>query len=300
MEYEGEPGRVVKKGADDDQNYGWIPSPDIPEVHETIDVRARAKSALPVKFDLRDPNNDGNFSDALVPPVRSQGSCGACWAFASLGGIESNLLGYYGYFDDFSENNVLHSSGFDWGACGGGNVDMMMAYLSRNTGPVQEESDPYEDRYTGYCDDCTSEKYIDSVVKLPVRSSSSDYAYIKQAVNDYGALYASMYWSTSYFNASDDTYYYSGKNTNHAITIVGWDDTIAVDGAPGTGAFIARNSWGKYWGDGGYFYISYYDNSLGASAIHLQWQPPDGWRRCCTGYQQVFFPGQLAGPEHRQ
>lgn len=83
------------------------------------------------------------------------------------------------------------------------------------------------------------------------------------------------------------------RSINHAVTIVGWDDTIkrtdffdhsndeGGDGLPhqpeGDGAFIVKNSWGAQanefphngsWGnitDGkhdGYFYLSYYDPTL--------------------------------------
>ncbi len=289
MEFKGQPGQVLKKEVGDERNFGWIPSPDVPEIHKTTDVRARAKSALPVKYDLRDPNNDGDLSDSLVPPVRDQGNCGACWVFASLGSIESNLLGFYGYLEDFSENNVLFASGYDWGACGGGNIDMSMSYLARNAGPVREGADPYDDNNSGYCSDCSPVKYIDSIVKLPVKSGGEDYAYIKQAINEYGALYASMYWSDGSFNRSDDTYYYSGRSTNHAITIMGWDDNKRVDGAPGDGAFIVRNSWGSYWGEDGYFYISYYDNSLGASAIAYFVDKPDSLLK----FDKVYFYDKL-------
>lgn len=84
-------------------------------------------------------------------------------------------------------------------------------------------------------------------------------------------------------------YTYEEMSINHAVTIVGWDDTYSASNfgnvdeetgtvpeshqPPGDGAWIVKNSWGasdnefpnKYeWGiDGdGYFYLSYYDQSL--------------------------------------
>ncbi len=292
MEFEDEPGarrKSVTDELDGMDNFGWIPSPDMPEIRKSVEIKAKAKSLLVTKYDLRDPNNDGDLSDSLLSPVRNQGSCGACWVFATYGSIEANLVGFYGYLDDFSENNVLFSSGYDWGACGGGNIDMITAYLARNAGPVREEADPYDQYNDDYCVDCPSVRYIDSVVKLPLRSGDNDYEYIKQAIKDNGALYASMYWRHNYYNYSDRTYYYSGKSTNHAITIVGWDDNKEVEGAPADGAFIARNSWGPHWGEDGYFYISYYDGSLGASAIAYFVDKPDSLLK----FDRMYFYDKL-------
>lgn len=55
---------------------------------------------------------------------------------------------------------------------------------------------------------------------------------------------------------------------NHAVTIVGWDDNYSVDNfledkqPPADGAWIARNSWGEDYGNEGYFYLSYYDQTI--------------------------------------
>ena len=278
MEFEGEPGtsrKLARTGEGGTKSLGWIPSPIKPDIHQVVKARTTGKRSLASKYDLRDPNNDGNKSDSMVSPVRNQGGCGACWAFASLAGIETGLVEAYSYLDDFSENNVIFSSGYDWGPCGGGNIDMSMGYFSRNAGPVKDIEDPYSENGSEHCEDCESARYIDSVIKIPVRAGNDDYQYIKQAVFDYGGLYASMYWHDSAYNYSTKTYYYSGRSTNHAIAIVGWDDGKVVEGAPGAGAFIVKNSWGTNWGDGGYFYISYYDGSLGAAAIAAFIDKPD-------------------------
>ena len=216
--------------------------------------------ALPSTFDLR--------TTGKLTAVRDQGSCGDCWAFATMGSLESFLMPNESL--DFSENNLKNTSGFDLGCCDGGNRSMAVAYLARWSGAIAESADPYNPN------SCTSPaglapiKHVQDVIYVPNRAGATENASIKQAVMQYGAVYTTYYHSDSYLNASTGGYYYNGSgNANHAVCIVGWDDDFSASNfntaPPGNGAFLIRNSWGAGWELSGYFWISYYDALLGTT-----------------------------------
>ncbi|HET6495922.1 MAG TPA: C1 family peptidase, partial [Thermoleophilia bacterium] len=220
---------------------------------------APLRGALPATYDLR--------SLGRVTSVKDQGSFGTCWAFASFGSLESGLLP--GETRDFSEDNMVLKSGFNYPGTlydAGGQIWMSTAYLTRWGGPVYESDDAYGDSYTPA--GLTPRKHVQEVNWIPGRGSSLDNDNIKNAIMQYGGAYVAFGWSAAFYRASTASFYRGdSSSTNHAVLIVGWDDTYPSTNfgttPPGDGAFIVRNSWGTSWGSSGYFYVSYYDTSFG-------------------------------------
>ncbi len=99
----------------------------------------------------------------------------------------------------------------------------------------------------------------------------ADINIVKKQVMEHGAVQCA-YWGSSAYTFADDGCYYYQKGTNesnHAVTIIGWDDNIPAekfsdcDYVPQkSGAWLIQNSWDTDWGENGFFWISYEDPSL--------------------------------------
>ena len=126
--------------------------------------------------------------------------------------------------------------------------------------PVNESEDPYNPSSI-LSPILNSIIHVQNIVYLN-RTSYTGNDEIKKALMEYGAVATSIYWSSS--NLKGKNYYYSGGATsNHAVVIVGWDDTYSRNNfkttPEGDGAWIIKNSWGTSGGDKGFYYVSYYD-----------------------------------------
>ena len=235
-----------------------------------------------------------------LPAVRDQGIYGVCWSFSTISLIETNLIkknlassdidlselhlvNYTyncvndplgGLEGDVNKFDTSHGSVMQYG----GNVEMAANSLLDWEGAVNEDVVPYT---IDYIRQVENEQLDDSLaygkdvahVQNFYRVNITSRDDVKKAVMDYGAVSISYFsdqssdWSTDNYNSSTAAYYCPNAYTsNHAVTIVGWDDDYSADNfattPDGNGAWIVRNSWGSYYGKEGYFYLSYYDKSI--------------------------------------
>ena len=212
----------------------------------------------------------------INPVIKDQGGAGACWTFATLEALESYLLKFENISYDFSENNMKNLMGYyglngtDWSD--GGNHYMSLAYLLRWSGPINETQDPYSDTSHSSVSYSKVIKHVQDVLYVPLRLNYLDINQIKAAIMTYGALYTTI-CSDDSFQYNPDYYLDVISASNHAITLVGWDDNYSADNfpvkPPGDGAFIIKNSWGDDWGYDGYWYISYYDKSFAGYGLDV-------------------------------
>lgn len=220
---------------------------------------------LPVKFNLSD--------FGWVSPVKNQGEMSSCWAFGICGALESALLKATGVLYDFSENNMVGS---------------MLQYSKYGTKGESETSDPFialdyvlnwfgmlpteEDSYDemGKISSLISSPkniHVQDVICISPHANYTDSDTIKRAIVDYGALTTFCYSTDDeeYYNEETGAlYFYGNGSVNHAVTLVGWDDTYSANNfmkkPEGDGAWIVKNSYGTDFGNNGFMYISYYDN----------------------------------------
>lgn len=220
-----------------------------------LDISAGLKGELPERWDWRE--HDG------VTPVKDQGGCGSCWAFASVGALEAAARLTDNAIYDLSEQQLVSCNTFGYG-CGGGWFDGCFDLFSRY-GAVDEDAMPYEAR-DGV--PCTMESWSPIVQATEFLLFDESVESIKAAVYTLGPIACGMYVFEDFGGYSGGCYTRgSAGDVNHAVVIVGWDDTICG------GAWIVKNSWGVGWGELGYFTITYGSAEIGTSPCFFRPKP---------------------------
>lgn len=234
------------------QILGPLASPDTQPQSPNPIEEIPLKSTLPASLDWR--------TAGILTPVRNQGGCGSCWAFGTVGIMESAILKSGGPATNLSEQFLVSCNKSNW-SCSGGWTAHLYHYdtLGRSQtaiGAVLEADKPYT-ATNGTCTVAYNHPYQLSDWHFIVTSESSmpTVEQIKNAIYTYGPVTAGVCADNGWNNYSGGVYSPAfngcGGGTNHQIDLVGWDDA--------TQTWIVRNSWGSTWGESGY--------------MHLHWDP---------------------------
>ncbi len=213
----------------------------------------------------------------FVTPVRDQGYWGSCWAFSAMAAYESSYKIIFGADVNTSEEYVVNCS--NSGGWDGGWPYKVMHWMTFNQKNVSDESAL---PYTGPPQNCPSQtptaKYYASnwgIVDPAKLNAVPEVARIKEALCKYGVISTTLYADDN-FKHYTGGYFFGFKSStgsyapiNHAVAIIGWDDSIQC--------WLIKNSWGTDWGtecgynlERGYMWIKYDSNNIGVQSIWVR------------------------------
>ena len=219
-------------------------------------------SSIPSTFDWR-TTTDGQ---RCMPPVQSQGKCGACYAFASISTfsarycalVPSETAAAYSPQDSLACNIRTE-------ACNGGILDYAFIYMEEY-GVTTLACQPYAEYQTSDTSTVPSQKCLATtcasgspVIKKFCKKGTSvileGTERIKYEIMTKGPVASSMMTYEDLMSYKSGIYkHVTGTlQGGHAIVLVGW-------GLEGTTEYwIVMNSWGTSWGLSGYFKLDMSD-----------------------------------------
>jgi cathepsin L len=194
-----------------------------------------------------------------------------------MAAYESSYLINCGAVINTSEEYVVNCSGAG-GWDGGWPFRVMLWMTSQQKNVCDESSLPY----TGPPQKCPStapmNKYYASGWGIvdPIKFNAvPNVASIKEKLCKYGVISTTLYADDN-FKHYTGGYFFGFKSStgsyapiNHAVAIIGWDDSIQC--------WLIKNSWGTDWGtecgyntERGYMWIKYDSNNIGVQSIWVR------------------------------
>jgi len=245
--------------------------------------------SLPSSIDWRDYSG-GNW----VTPVKNQQLCGSCYAFATLGALETLIKLERGDPDfdiDLSEQHFVscgssgNRGGYDYGGCAGNYMDYSCDFLV-STGVPDEACFSYDGgQLTGSeppcsnaCSDVAERVYkisgysfiaSDGVGYIPSPEKIKSVVVNRPIICGFIVYGDFQNYAGGVYEPLPDQSALGG----HMVIIVGYDDSQSC--------WIAKNSWGTEWGESGFCKIAYNQTSgssmtfFGMDAVDLYYGDPE-------------------------
>jgi len=276
-------------GITNDTIYNAYETPEYPRTAFIADDRPVDRI-----YDVADDNNivqaaalesayipSGILTDSY-PSIRNQNPYGTCWGFAPTSLAELSVLNNDGTLLDLSELHSIYFAYHYTSADGkdgvkylptassnylfmGGDPSFIYHTYANWVGAADEKTAPYSEAAATLESGLSNDIAMNDSAHLRnfYIVNKADRKYIKQLIKEYGGVGMSYYDDNQYYDYSTNSYYSTvSGNTNHAISVVGWDDD-KVTNSSNKGAWLVRNSWGsdKY-SHFGYFWMSYDEPSI--------------------------------------
>ncbi|XP_018017428.1 putative cysteine proteinase CG12163 isoform X1 [Hyalella azteca] len=213
---------------------------------------------LPDAYDWRHYN--------VVTPVKNQGMCGSCWAFSTTGNIEGQWALKHSELISLSEQELVDCDKEDHG-CEGGLPENAYDAIEKLGGLESEEQYPY-DGHDGTChvEAAKAKVHVNGSVELP-----TDETQIAQWLVKNGPISIGINANPLQFYTGGVThplrFLCSPNNINHGVLIVGYGTHTTKYLHRVQPYWLVKNSWGRGWGEQGYFRVYRGDGTCGVNLM---------------------------------
>lgn len=228
-------------------------------------------------------NKDGHN---WLTSVKNQANCGSCWAFSTSGAFEAKQKirsNDFSISPNVSEQSMISC----WkGDCGDAVIDWALDQF-QNAGAPDESCFPYVSGVAGIVPPC-SNRCSDWALRTYYVDVHGRYDYpsvntMKNEIMTYGPITVGMLVYTDFFPYSGGVYEHlsGGYEGGHAVVLYGWDDA--------SNCWLAKNSWGTSWGEGGpdgsrgWFRIKMGSNESDCEHLVYYLQPRGMWYASPSG-----------------
>ncbi len=239
------------------------------ELEDTViePVGEKITGLTPSSWDWQNAEYKG-ITGNWMTSVKDQGSCGSCYAFGTLGAIETciKMMNEDPNMNiDLSEQYMV-SCGESWvggiDGCQGSPISSTIKFLE-TYGAIPESCFSYqasEVSCNNKCHDWEQERF--DITNL--QRVSSDKESIKNALVNHGTLTASfrVYLDFKEYTGGIYEHQWGYSEGLHRIVLVGFNEDQDY--------WICKNSWGTSWGENGYFRIKYGECEIQDSVYYFE------------------------------